>query len=261
MSRFLSAFTLLLLSATGALADPAANSMNKQYFEVRTYVLGESSDEAMLDQYLHDAYLPALKRLGIGPVGVFHPAESDENGQPSIVLVIPVKQVEQLANLSSRLQSDTTFLAASKAYREHGGDNPAFERIRSELLVAMDCMPQAKVPPGTLGNAKRVYELRLYESATERLGELKVDMFNNGEVPIFLDCGIQPLFLGQCVLGPQAPSLTYLTVYPSEADRLAAWKKFRAHLEWQVLKRVDKYQGTVSKIDKYILKAKPYSEM
>ena len=61
----------------------------------------------------------------------------------------------------------------------------------------MDCMPLLKVPKNQLENHDRVFELRVYESANERLGDLKVHMFNNGEVPIFLDCGIQPILSGK----------------------------------------------------------------
>ncbi|MEO1525571.1 MAG: NIPSNAP family protein [Planctomycetota bacterium] len=259
MSRFLSTMLFLLASAAAIGADP--NPLDKQYYEVRTYQLSDSADESALDDYLKKALLPALKRIGVGPVGVFGPAESDENDQSMLVLVIPAKDANQLAEIPASLRSDSEYVDLARKYMDRSGEEALFKRIRSELLIAMDCMPRAEVPVGTLENEDRVYELRLYESATEKLGDLKVDMFNNGEVPIFLDCGIQPIFLGQCVLGPQAPSLTYLTVYPSEEARLEAWKKFRVHPKWQVLKKVAKYKGTVSKIDKYVLRPKPYSEM
>ena len=261
MSRFLVFATLLVVCAMVVHADTPAAPMEKEYYEVRTYLLGESGDEAALDEYLRDALLPALKRDGVGPVGVFHPAPTDENEQSMVVVVIPASNAEKLLGIPTRLRKDAKYLDAATDYLNRKGNEPAFQRIRSEVLVAMDCMPKTNVPSGTLGNPDRVYELRLYESGNERLGDLKVHMFNNGEVPIFLDCGIQPIFLGQCVLGPQAPSLTYLTVYPNEEKRLDAWNKFRAHPDWQVLKKVAKYKGTVSKIDKFVLKAKPYSEM
>ena len=47
-------------------------------------------------------------------------------------------------------------------------------------------LAQGESSSGVTTNKNRVYELRTYESAHEKLGQLKVDMFNNGEVPIFL---------------------------------------------------------------------------
>lgn len=258
------AAVLVIALGTFPLAGIAAendDSSASQMIEVRTYILGEKGDEKAVDAYLQDALIPALIRQGIGPVGVFSPAESDSNDRASVVLVIPYDSNQQIVEVKKNLDSDKQFQRDAGSYLARGAGDAPFQRISSELLVGMKCMPRAVVPEGVLSNADRVYELRVYESPNERLGNLKVHMFDNGEVPIFYDSGIVPVFIGQCVIGPQAPNLTYLTTYPNEAARLKAWKVFRAHPDWQVLKKVKKYAGTVSKIDTFVLKAKPYSQM
>ncbi|MFK8112906.1 MAG: NIPSNAP family protein [Rubripirellula sp.] len=234
----------------------------EQYYEVRSYLLGASGDAAAIDQYLGEALIPALNRQNVGPVGVFSNAPSDEpeNGR-RIIVVIPHSGADGVKAIQSSLQSDPAYQQAAKPYLERGPKEAPHQRIESELLAAMKCMPALKVAPESLANAERVYELRIYESANERLGNLKVDMFDSGEVPIFLDSGIQPVFIGQAVVGPYTPNLSYLTVYPNDAARLEAWKAFRVHPDWQVLKEVAKYKGTVSKIHKYVLSPKPYSQM
>lgn len=63
------------------------------------------------------------------------------------------------------------------------------------------------------------------------------------------------------MIGPRTPNLTYLTVYANEQARNAAWKAFRVHPDWLVLKEVAKYKGTVSHIDKFVLVPKSYSQM
>lgn len=232
-----------------------------QFYEVRNYVLGEKGDAAAVDQYLRDALIPALDRQGIGPVGAFEPTESDETSANSIFVVIPYDTLGDIAKSQDRLASDTDYQSAAAKYLDRPHTNPPFARIRSEILSSLACWPTAKVADGSLENSDRVYELRLYESANEKIAETKIDMFNSGEVPIFLDCGIQPVFIGKCVAGPQMPSMTYLTTYPDEASRLKAWKAFLAHPDWATLKVVPKYVGTVSRIDKFVLRAKPYSQM
>ncbi|MEM9587753.1 MAG: NIPSNAP family protein, partial [Planctomycetota bacterium] len=221
--------------------------------------------EAALDQYLSEALIPALDRQGIGPVGVFSGTAEKEpvlgGNEPRVIVAIPYDSADQVFQAKSKLAGDEAYQSAAKAYLQRAPKDPAYKRIQSELMIAMDCMKTLNVPAGTLDNDDRVYELRLYESANEHRGDLKVEMFNNGEVPIFLDCGIQPIFIAQCVVGPQTPSLSYLTVYPNEEARLQAWKDFRVHPDWKVLSKVAKYKGTVSHIDKFILKAKPYSKM
>jgi hypothetical protein len=246
-----------LIHSTRAADDSAA----KQFYEIRHYTILDDATEAALDGYLKDALLPALQRQGVGLVGVLASAPQDENKQRRIVLITPLTRPAQILAIRQGLAKDEAYQSASKEFMARENQNPGYGRIVSELSVAMDCMKQAVVPEGTLENKDRVYELRTYESVNERVGDLKVEMFNSGEVPIFYATGITPVFISQTVVGPQMPSLTYLSVFPSDQARLKAWDDFRAHPDWKVLSAEKKYLGTVSRIDKYILVAKPYSQM
>lgn len=257
MFRF--ALPLALLMAAGVTMSPQSHA--EQLYEVRSYILGEKGDAESVHGFLRDALLPAMERQKIGPIGAFMNSESDETGSPRIVVVIPYDNADQIAKVGQAVVADAQFQADAKTYLDRGPKDSPYQRISSELLVAMDCMPELTVPAGLLANSDRVYELRVYESANERLGHTKVDMFNSGEVPIFLACGIQPIFIGQAIVGPQTPNLTYLTAYPSEAERLESWVAFRKHPDWQVLKEVEKYKGTVSRIDKFVLVPTDYSKM
>lgn len=232
-----------------------------QYYEVRSYIIGDKGDAAVIDEYLSGALVPALGRQGVGPVGVFTNSENDKTDSQRIIVVIPHDNANSLAAVKSKVEADSEYQAAAKKYLDRGPKESPYQRIESELLIAMECMPLAKVPDGTLANKDRVFELRVYESPNERLGNLKVDMFNAGEVPIFLDCKIQPIFIGKSVVGPYTPNLTYLTMYSSESARGESWKAFRVHPDWQVLKEVKKYKGSVSKIHKFVLVPTAYSQM
>ncbi len=258
--KTLAAPLLACLIAAAALS-PSALGEGPELYEIRSYLLGDKSDAAAIDKYLGEALIPALERQGIGPIGAFTNSPADETGSNRIVVVIPYKDAAQITSAKAELAEDSAYQSAAASYLKRGPKNPPFQRIQSELLSAMDCWKKIGAAPGSLENNDRVYELRVYESANERLGDLKVDMFNNGEVPIFLDCKIQPIFIGQGVVGPQTPNLTYLTVYENEEARGKAWQAFRSHPDWNVLKKVAKYAGTVSKIDKFVLVPKPYSQL
>lgn len=252
---------LLLLSSFLLPATFSKAAESTQYYEIRSYVLGESGDPEALHNYLRNAWLPAMKRQEIGPIGVFTNSDQDPSGSDRVVVMIPYDSADAIQASKNKLVADSEYQNASKSYLERGPKDSPYQRIESEMLVAMDCMPRLKVPANNLKNGDRVFEFRIYESANERLGDLKVHMFNNGEVPIFLDCGIQPIFIGQAVIGPFTPNLSYLTSYPNEAARNDAWVAFRSHEDWQVLKQVAKYQGTVSKIHKYVLVPANYSQI
>ena len=238
-----------------------SSDIRAEVYEVRGYVIGDDGDEEAVDQYLSNALLPCLKRHGIGPIGAFTNAPSDKTGTKTAFVIIPHTDASAMVQNREVIQSDQQYLGDAAAFFLRGNRDKSYQRISSELLVAMDCWPKIKVPSGVTTNKNRVYELRTYESAHEKLGLLKIDMFNNGEVPIFLDCGITPIFIGQAVIGPHTPNLTYLTMYPSEESRVQAWKSFREHPAWKVLSKVQKYEGTVSTIHKYVLVPKAYSEM
>lgn len=269
-------YVLMLLGAVGIAAhgqQPASSAPKqaaeeaaseepataKQLYEVRRYVVGETVDTAALDRYLGEVLFPALQRSGAGPIGVFAPAEGAETEDRFVV--VTYDRIDQLPAVREKMAHDAEFAKATAAIHSGEPAKPLYDRISSELLVAMEVMPEAKPAEGANAAKTRVYELRTYESATEPLGDRKVEMFNRGEVPIFLDSGINPVFLGQAILGPYTPSLTYLTVYPDDAARQEAWKTFVAHPDWKKLSGDKYYAGTVSKIYKFVLRPLPQSQM
>lgn len=262
--RVVSAFLLtIMLAMSSSLVSSAAadDAAAKEFYEIRHYTILDEATEAALDGYLKDALLPALSRQGIGPIGVLASAPQDQNKQRRIVVITPLAGPAQLLSIREQLAKDDAYQSAAAEFMARENKNPAYGRIVSEFAVAMECMKKSIVPEGTLENKDRVYELRTYESVNERVGDLKVEMFNSGEVPIFYATGIIPVFISQTVVGPQMPSLTYLSVFPNDEARLKAWDAFRAHPDWKVLSAEKKYLGTVSRIDKYVLVAKPYSQM
>lgn len=256
MTRYL----LMMLVATCALPG-FASAKDNQILELRTYTLVDEAAEQRLDRYFELALIPALVRQGLGPIGAFAQASETEGGTIQVMLLVPGPDVESVTAAAAKLSSDDQYLRAARAYLDTPANEPLIKRIRSELLVSFDCWPKVVVPQQTQEGQERLFELRIYESPTERRGQLKVEMFNSGEVPIFLESGIMPVFMGQALIGDKLPNLSYMTVYDNDQARQAAWKKFSAHRDWQTLKAVEKYQGTVSKIHKSDWRPKSYSQL
>ena len=108
----------------------------------------------------------------------------------------------------------------------------------------------------------RVYELRSYQAATEKLLDLKVEMFNEGgEVKIFQESGFNPLFFGKVISGNTMPNLMYMSTFADKDSQADHWEAFGMHPDWQVLKKMEKYQNTVSKIEKFLLYPTNYSDI
>ena len=247
---------------TLALEDSASSSpASKDVLELRTYTLVDSDAEKKLDDYLENALIPALTRQGLGPIGAFDQASESEDGAIQVMLLIPGPSVETVVSAAAKLAKDAEYSSRAKGYLSTPAKEPLVKRIRSELLLSFDCWPKVTVSQQKQSASQRLFELRVYESPTEKFGELKVEMFNSGEVPIFLDCNIQPVFMGQALIGDLTPNLTYMTVYDNDEKRKAGWDCFRKHPDWQVLKEVKKYKGTVSKIHKSDWIPKSYSQL
>ena len=110
--------------------------------------------------------------------------------------------------------------------------------------------------------SERVYELRSYESASEKLHMNKVKMFNQGgEVDIFSRLGFNPVFYSQVVFGCKMPNLMYMTSFENMQSREEHWKAFSNDPAWKTLSALPEYQKNVSHSDIYFLRPTEYSEL
>ena len=109
------------------------------------------------------------------------------------------------------------------------GHGPPFYRADGWLLQATDYSPEFKAVSGPRG---RIYELRIYESPTEKQLRALNERFAGPEIPIFHRSGIHPVLYAETAIGPDMPNLTYLTPFDSLAQREQAWRAFRRDPEW-----------------------------
>jgi len=126
---------------------PPPSNVKAELYEVRGYILGDDSDEDSVDEYLSHALIPAFKRHGIGPVGAFTNAPNDETGTKTIFVIIPHNDPSAVLQNREVIQSDQQYQSDAAAFFAHSNRDKSYQRISSELLVAMQCWPKVKVPP------------------------------------------------------------------------------------------------------------------
>lgn len=230
----------------------------REFYQLKIYHLKDNSQQEGLDAYLQKAYLPALHRAGIEKVGVFKPA----TGADSLVYVlIPFKSVEQFMGLSDRLDKDGQYAAAGKDYIDAEFNNPPYKRYESILMEGFTGMPSLMAPKLQGTPAERIYELRNYEAATEKLHEKKISQFNNGELDIFKRLGFNTIFCGQVKAGTKMPSMMYMTSFENQAARDAHWKAFTDDAGWKSLNAQPQYAHNFLRADIYLLHPTAYSEI
>ena len=247
-------------AATTALAGTrlfAADSSESapDYYEIRTYHLDTKEKQSLVADYLKNAAFPAWKRLHLGPIGVF--TEIGKEATPSMHVVLTYSSLKQFASARTDLEADTGYQSAAAKYNAAKIENPTFIRIESSLLVAFAGMP--KIAPQT--SKPRVLELRIYESHSEAKARSKVDMFNDGEIPIFENVGLRPVFFGETLIGRNVPNLKYMLQTEDLNANQAGWKRFVVDPDWVKMRDLPQYADTVSKITKIYLKPTDYSEI
>jgi hypothetical protein len=163
--------------------------------------------------------------------------------------------------VSRKLLKDKDYLQNGKEYLDAPSHNTPYVRMENILLKAFELAPKMNLPKLTGQKTERVFELRSYESGTEKLFRNKVEMFNQGgEIKLFERLNFNAIFYGEVLSGSRMPNLMYMTSFEDRADRDAHWKTFGSDPEWKRLSALPQYQKNVSKIDIMLLNATEYSD-
>jgi hypothetical protein len=252
--------TLGAAAATSAVTESATHAAElkpAELYELRAYTL-KAEKQTILDGYLSRAFIPALKRYGIGPVGAFAERSATDLVKVHVLIVYPA--AEQIATLSGRLAADEQYRQAGAEYLAVPASDPVYTRIESSLLAPIPGMQRLARPDAS---KPRLLNLRIDESHNERANQKKIEMFNTGELAIFRRVGLTPVFFAESLVGAARPNLTYMLVYPDEAGRKSAWDRFRGDAEWQKLRAIPEYadKEIVSRITNLLLTPTAYSEI
>lgn len=243
------------------IVSPAGAAPKGDYYQLRMYTIENAAQESAMDNYLQNAYIPALKRAGIKDVGVFKTIEGKNDGQQLIVVFIPFSSMKTLEKLPEKLKKDDEFQSAAKDFRQAPYDKPPYQRLETTLMKSFSATPEYQRPELTSPSSERVYELRSYQSATEELHRKKVKMFDEGESELFIQLGFEPMFFSKVIAGADMPNLIYMISHENEETQASNWKSFGEHPEWNRMKVLDEYQNTVSHIDKWLLYPADYSDL
>jgi len=248
--EFVAASCLAGLAPLGsmALGKDADAPAKKEYYELRLYRLKSAEKQKAMCEFFAKAAIPAMNRLGVNPVGVFKMAEGDD---PNLWVLLPHKSLESVATLNDRLLADAAYRKAGAAVLDVPKSDPAYERIESSLMLAFDDLPKLEVP---VKGKSRVFQLRIYEGHNAERAKKKVEMFNaGGEIALFRETGLHPVFFGESLVGSKLPNLTYMIGFESMEQSKANWKKFLTSPGWKKLKGDPAYKDTVSGITNLFL--------
>ncbi len=232
---------------------------SRELYELRIYKTFDFEKQKAIEAYLESALMPALQRQGLDRIGAF--TNMDDENDHNVYMLIPFADMTAFSAMNEKLTGDETYQKNAKEYFDRKLKDPTFTRIESRLMKAFQAMPKMELPKQSVNGGPRIFELRLYESHTEKHAALKVDMFNQGETQLMRDVKMGPVFFGETLIGPDVPNLVYMLSADSRESHKEHWQAFLKSDEWNRMKKLEKYKDTVSKIKNWFLKPTRYSQL
>ena len=246
---------LLMFSAfgnQGTTTQEATVEDGKEIYEWRMYTL--TGDGTALDNYFKDVFIPAYNRKGV-KVGAFKPYNPEEPEMRYVVCIYP--DISTYHKVSVELWDDAVLTSTAQGFFDATAPNPLYSSFETYLSEAFSKIPVHR----TSDSERTLFEIHIYWSPNEEANRHKVKMFDEGEIDIFDDCGINSVFYGDILAGPRMPALMYLTWYKDEATRAEAWRKFMAHPDWRRISRLPEYANTATNNTSKFLSPMPYSQL
>ena len=225
-----------------------SSAQTQEYYQLKIFQFQDATEMEMTDQFLSEVYMPMLKKKGFKNIGVFKNSITEKDSILKTYVLVPSNDIMSIYNSEQEIID---------AYP----DEKHFNRVNTIFLKAFSHMPMLKPSPLDGPRNERIYELRSYESATEKSYKNKVEMFNEGgEVKLFDELGFNAVFYAEVIAGDAMPNLMYMTTHQNQESRDQNWKAFVDSPVWNTLKAMPKYQKNVSHIDIHFLHPTEYSD-
>jgi hypothetical protein len=235
-------------------ADDNQAAQRTKFYMMQTFQLRQGTQLARLNQWLSQAYLPALSKIHSGPQIALESLIAPHN--PQLVLIVGYSSFEQISTISAKMDADKNVEAAfNKVERD---PEPLFDSQINTLLEATPYSPEVAMQKH---DKPRLFELRTYHSPTWSQHQAVHERFAGPEIKVFHKCGIHPILYTTTIFGANMPNLTYLIPFDSLAAREKAWDAFAVDPDWIKARKdsIDKGGQIVAVTDLSIYRASAYS--
>jgi hypothetical protein len=161
-------FALVLMAMICSVSAAEGPGADRQYYELRIYTTQNEKQQGEINGYWEKAAIPAYRRAGAGPIGVFTEEKDSETNR--VYVLIPYDSVGAFEGMAARLAADAAYQEAAGAFMNRSKNDAPYKRFDSSLLIAMKGMPKLALPPSSAEKKPWIFELRTYFSPTEAKG-------------------------------------------------------------------------------------------
>ena len=244
---------------TETLAQGLPLELQRDFIEIKTYTVADAEKRDQLVKILDAAFIPAMNRQDNNPVGIFVPAGNDAKYDDNVFVVMRHKTFASFSGVATRLLNDKEFMEAAKDIFATDSKDPVFTTCESRLLQCFETAPVLETPE--LGT-DRAFEMRLYRSFNIERNAAKIHMFEHGgELALFRELGLNPIFFGEAIFGRMLPNLAYMVGGKSVDELAKSWKNFGPNPKWHEIRDNLKYKDTATEIERVVLKPSPGSQI
>src|SRR6478609_8653925 len=141
------------LTQSVSTAAETSDHPEREFYELRLYHLRRGPKQKVFDDFYQKAAIPAMNRIGLGPIGVFNVATGPDS--PTMYVLIPHKNIESFATAADRVRADPEYQKAGADFINAPATDPSYVRVESSLMIAFEGMPKLEVPSASADKKPR----------------------------------------------------------------------------------------------------------
>jgi len=253
-----------LLTSKAPAAQPAAASSQgatRSFLELKTWYLHNSGEAQAkrVSEYIETGLFPAAARAGAKPVAALSNLIGSDG--PYMFTIVEYPSLAAMQDALDKMAADPAHEKASQ--KLSAGPGMPFVTLDSTLLHSLAILPEAVLPSDASARPARIFELRTYESQSMTARDKKAGMFNSGEIAIFQKLNMRPVFIGESIVGPRQPNITYMLSFDNLDGREKLWREFGSSAAWKALSAPAELKDAeiVANISNVILRPLPFSPL
>src|SRR5258706_13014798 len=98
-------------------------------YEILVYKLKTTAQVDATDNYLKDAYIPAMHRLGIKQIGVFKPIANDTAEIKQIIVLTQYISLDGWCRTKSNINNDPVYASAAKSFPDADTSHRPYQHV------------------------------------------------------------------------------------------------------------------------------------
>ncbi|MBE6428181.1 MAG: hypothetical protein E7028_06345 [Planctomycetaceae bacterium] len=252
-----------VLAGENILQAEECAAVPRELIDVRILFTDSAEKRDKLLSRCDELLIPLCRKIGLGKTGIFsvnlalHEGDQgfDSRYENAVFFMTSASCFGKLEAFHEALHTISDPAKRIQTFK----DDALYSEMEATLMRAFPHCPKLEVPNLS---PDRVVQFRRYFSPSCDRNRAKRNMFDiRGELNLFKQCGMMPVFFGEMLYGTVMPNMSYALSFENDQIRRESWKKFVTSPEWKQMSGEAAFKDTATKIRNLFLKPTPSSEI